>query len=130
MALNLSDINYFANNIYDIKPWSIAIRINHYYPLLVTNNGTVCGIRLGGHCDYVGFTLLLTDNVSGLQGMSKNNVWYNILPPNKSNVLIVNAGELIERGTNGYWLAAKHRVVQDNVNTKRSRVSIALFTGP
>lgn len=127
LALNISDIDYFANKIYDLKPWSIAIRINHYYELSNDGVNSKCGMRLGAHCDYVGFTLLLTDQISGLQGMNKNGEWYNIPSPTKKNVLIVNAGEMIERGTNKVWLAAKHRVSQD---INEERISIALFTGP
>ncbi len=131
LALNISDINYFEDNVYNMKPWSIAMRINHYYQLLDNKHDhkrdKQCGIRLGAHCDYVGFTLLLTDKISGLQGMDKNGEWYDILSPNDENIFIVNAGEMIERGTNGLWLAAKHRVIQ---NTNSERISVALFSGP
>ena len=125
LALNVSDIDYFEKNIYNIKPWCIGIRLNHYYQL--SDDNPQCGMRLGAHCDYVGFTLLLSDRVSGLQGMDKNGKWYDIPPPKTKNTFIVNAGELIERGTNKIWLAAKHRVIQ---NTNLERISIALFTGP
>lgn len=83
----------------------------------------------GAHKDYGGFTILAQDDstVQGSLQIFKDNEWF-VVPPKKSHLLI-NAGELIERWTNGVYKSPLHRVALAP-NRTDSRLSIVYFSGP
>jgi isopenicillin N synthase-like dioxygenase len=97
------------------------------------------GNRCKEHSDYGTITLLLTDGVSGLEAFH-NNQWLEV--PHAPGALVVNAGSLLERWTNGQCLATLHRVagpasldsttpphiLRNAINTDRT--SIAFFADP
>lgn len=103
-------------------------------------------LRYGEHTDYTGFTFLWRSADNGLQCLDTRarNVksdeplqdrWLDIPVLKKhQNALIVNAGDLIQRWTNNYWISNIHRVLaqpgsgDDEVEAKP--ISAVYFTGP
>jgi len=80
---------------------------------------------VGAHKDGGLLTLLLQDQVGGLQVQTANG-WLDV-PPRK-NAFVVNIGEMLELATNGYLRANVHRVVSPQAGV--SRYSIAYFFSP
>ena len=125
-ALNL-DSNYFTEIC---EKMQYFLRLAYYPPTKMTVS-TEEALRYGAHTDYGGFTLLKTDDYKRVgKGHSLevayNDTWLPVVSP--ENSLILNAGDLIERWTNGVWKSATHRVV--NTNLDNERLSMVFFTSP
>ena len=107
--------------------------------------------RYGEHTDYTGFTFLWRSSDNGLQCFNTSgdfnsgdihadlgrNQWINILTLKEHpDALIVNAGDLIQRWTNDYWISNIHRVLGNGRNEEADQenvsgpISIVFFTGP
>ena len=102
----------------------------------------------GEHTDYTGFTFLWRSNENGLQCLDPTNNEHEIYAESKTtwlnvpilrgyeDAIVINAGDLIERWTNSYWISNVHRVIgQDRSYIGRSSfgagpISIVHFTGP
>ena len=80
---------------------------------------------VGAHKDGGLLTLLLQDDVGGLQVLGPNG-WIDV-PPRK-NAFVTNIGEMLELATNGYLRANVHRVVSPSNGA--DRYSIAYFFTP
>eukprot|EP00850_Spirogloea_muscicola_P004254 SM000018S03619 [mRNA] locus=s18:296361:299706:+ [translate_table: standard] len=82
----------------------------------------------GAHTDYGMLTLLLTDDVSGLQICKEKaevpQLWEDVKP--LPGALIVNLGDMLERWTNNRFRSTLHRVV----NPGKERYSIPFFFEP
>jgi isopenicillin N synthase-like dioxygenase len=65
-------------------------------------------MRLGAHTDYGVLTLLLADEIPGLQ-VRRDGAWHDVVPPR--GTLIGNIGDLLARWTNDRWRSTLHRVV-------------------
>ena len=81
---------------------------------------------VGAHKDGGLLTLLLQDDVGGLQVLNSDGQWLDV-PPVK-NAFVVNIGEMLELATNGYLRANVHRVVSPGPGVER--YSIAYFFSP
>jgi len=92
--------------------------------------------RLGAHSDYMSFTILKCDEVSGLEVAYNQHSWGppNFLPqfekwvpvnPAK-DAFVINAGDFMSYWTNGYWKSNFHQVV----TRPERRMSMVFFTGP
>ena len=68
----------------------------------------------GAHSDYGFITLLLTNEVPGLQ-ILYNDEWVPVPP--KKNAFVVNIGDMLERWTNGRYRSTVHRVVMQPTTT-------------
>jgi isopenicillin N synthase-like dioxygenase len=79
---------------------------------------------VGAHKDSELLTLLLQDDVGGLQVETAQG-WIDVLP--RPGTFVVNIGELLELASDGYLRATLHRVVAPPHGTER--VSIAFFLG-
>jgi isopenicillin N synthase-like dioxygenase len=79
----------------------------------------------GAHADYGMLTLLLTDDVPGLQINVDGDGW-NDVPPRRG-AFIVNLGAMLERWSNGAFRATVHRVVS---TSGRERYSVPFFFEP
>lgn len=134
------------------------LRIARYLP--VANGQEGKQMRYGEHTDYTGFTFLWRDSDNGLQCLNTGgsvspdcigdgshgdrliptpaeNNWIDIPILGKDkDALIVNAGDLIQRWTNDYWISNVHRVLGSGYcndagpGKARGPISIVFFTGP
>ena len=95
-----------------------------HYPSADLNKGLDQGV--GAHKDAGILTLLLQDQVGGLQVLSKQDGW--IEAPYVEGAFIVNIGEILELATNGYLVANMHQVVSPKAHV--DRYSIAYFITP
>lgn len=112
------------------------LRIARYLPVTQAQAGRQ--MRYGEHTDYTGFTFLWRSADNGLQcqhpDISTNN-WIDIpIPSMHKDALIVNAGDLIQRWTNDYWVSNVHRVINHeskiDAEDAKGPLSIVYFTGP
>lgn len=78
------------------------------------------------HVDFSWITLLIQDDAGGLDIRTPDGEWLPV--PSIPGTLIVNAGEILEFATGGYYKATPHRVV--NRSQTRSRVSLPFFLNP
>ncbi|MFF5975558.1 isopenicillin N synthase family dioxygenase [Streptomyces sp. NPDC012769] len=81
---------------------------------------------VGAHKDYGFLTLLLQDQVGGLQVEREDGVFHDVPP--LPGAFVVNLGELLEVATNGYLVATHHRVVSPPGATER--YSVPFFYNP
>ncbi|MEV5505368.1 isopenicillin N synthase family dioxygenase [Streptomyces orinoci] len=84
------------------------------------------GQGVGAHKDYGFLTLLLQDQVGGLQVEGPDGSFLDVPP--LPGAFVVNLGELLEVATNGYLKATNHRVVSPPGN--RERFSVPFFYNP
>ncbi len=83
-------------------------------------------LRMGGHTDYGVLTVLLADDVPGLE-VQRDGVWEPVdMPPGS---LMINLGDMLARWTNDRWVSTLHRVVPPPVgsNGTARRRSFARF---
>ncbi len=118
LALNLDEYfftQHFSNHV-------TALRMIHYPPRPneTHDNGA------GAHTDYGCITLLLQDDVGGLQVKSRDGIWLDATPIAGS--LVVNIGDLMQRWTNDDYVSTFHRVSASNKNTHR--YSFPFFVEP
>lgn len=66
-------------------------------------------MRLGAHTDYGILTLLMADPIPGLQVLTKDRGWLDVLPLEEAFVL--NIGDALAVWTNDEWQSTLHRVV-------------------
>jgi len=108
---------FFAENYFENQ--SSIVRFLRYPP----SNGKDLGC--GAHSDYGILTLLLQDDIGGLQ-ILYNGKWIEV-PPIKDS-FVINVGDCVEYITNGKFKATKHRVI--NNSTTKERYVVALFHEP
>jgi isopenicillin N synthase-like dioxygenase len=83
------------------------------------------GHGVGTHKDSGFLTLLLQDEIPGLEAQANDNTWYRVDPLPGS--LVVNTGELLQLVTHNYFIATPHRVIN---TAERERYSSAFFYSP
>jgi isopenicillin N synthase-like dioxygenase len=83
-------------------------------------------MRMGAHTDYGTLTILLADDVPGLQVL-RDGTWHDVAIPPGS--FICNLGDLLERWTNDRWTSTMHRVTPPpaSVDGPVRRRSLARF---
>lgn len=114
------------------------MRLAHY-----VDDNSKDALRYGEHTDYQGFTFLWRNQSNGLQCASnlrhcierneEIEKWIDVpILQDDLHAVVVNAGDLIQRWTNDYWISNVHRVVKKNSKTSREKesLSIVFFTGP
>jgi isopenicillin N synthase-like dioxygenase len=84
------------------------------------------GQGVGAHKDYGFLTLLLQDDIGGLQVERSDGVFDDVPP--MPGAFVVNLGELLEVATDGYLKATNHRVVSPP--GARERFSVPFFYNP
>jgi isopenicillin N synthase-like dioxygenase len=100
-----------------------TLRLLHYPPQPA---GAAAGqIGAGEHTDYGNITLLLTDEVGGLEVKRRDGGW--IAAPYMPDAFICNIGDCLMRWTNDVYVSTPHRVVNRG---GRERYSVAFFLDP
>ncbi len=101
------------------KPLS-QLRLLHYPP----QTGTISEDQIGAaaHCDTGAFTILLQDDVGGLEVWSKEGEW--IVVPPVQHSFVINIGDMMKRWTNGRFASTPHRVIN---RYGKERYSIPFF---
>uniref|UniRef100_A0A0G4FIG0 Fe2OG dioxygenase domain-containing protein n=1 Tax=Chromera velia CCMP2878 TaxID=1169474 RepID=A0A0G4FIG0_9ALVE len=75
------------------------------------------------HTDATFITLLVEDQVGGLQAKARGDRWYEVR--SASGDIIVNTGNVLEERSEGFYPAVCHRVIRQNED--RTRVSMPFF---
>jgi len=110
---------------------SSTVRLNHYTvgdPVPVDERvglNDLGPIALGHHTDPGVLTLLLQDDVGGLQTLDRSGDWVDVPP--RPGTVVVNLGDVTQVRTNDRYRAAVHRVESLD---QRDRFSIPFFSNP
>jgi isopenicillin N synthase-like dioxygenase len=105
------------------------VRLN-YYPIkdpLADSSGdhqAAADLGIHHHTDAGGLTVLLQDQVSGLQ-VYRDGFWYDI--PTVEGAMVINTGDMMQVWSNDIYKAAIHRVLAMDT---RERYSIPFFFNP
>lgn len=87
--------------------------------------GAQAAIGAGEHTDYGSLTLLMTDEVGGLEVKRRDGGW--IAAPHIPGAFVCNVGDCLMRWTNDVYVSTPHRVVNRG---GRERYSVAFFLDP
>ncbi len=120
-------IDFFADYF---RREQYSLRLLHYPPTPASQISDSGQKRAGTHTDYNHMTMLLQEDVGGLQVLNAADQWIDVTP--RRDAIVVNTGDLLERWSNGLFRSTVHRVVQpENANeTLPSRYSMAYFLKP
>jgi isopenicillin N synthase-like dioxygenase len=95
------------------QPAASEVRLNHYPAINSSEIFDGSTARIWPHTDFGIITLLLTDDVGGLEfEESHKSGKFVPVPQGKRNELIINVADTLERWTNGTLKAGMHRVMQ------------------
>uniref|UniRef100_A0A0D6QSZ2 Fe2OG dioxygenase domain-containing protein n=1 Tax=Araucaria cunninghamii TaxID=56994 RepID=A0A0D6QSZ2_ARACU len=97
------------------------LRLNHYSRCPVPH----LALGVGRHKDAGALTVLLQDDVEGLQVKKKDGEWLTVKPV--PGAFIINVGDCIQVWSNDKYESVEHRVV---VNDKEERFSVPFFFTP
>jgi isopenicillin N synthase-like dioxygenase len=103
---------------------NVTLRFLHYPRNLDARTASQLGA--GAHTDYGSITLLFQDDVGGLELRDASDVWRGAPPI--PGAIVVNAGDLMERWTNGRYRSTLHRV--SRITGPVDRYAIAMFVDP
>ncbi|HMR42382.1 MAG TPA: 2-oxoglutarate and iron-dependent oxygenase domain-containing protein [Saprospiraceae bacterium] len=120
--LNLPE-DYFDKNIH--KGNSI-LRAIHYPPI---TQEPASAIRAEQHEDINLITLLVGASAGGLQLLTMENEWNDIVP--EEDEIVINVGDMLQRLTNNYLKSTTHRVINPpREEWHKPRLSIPFFLHP
>ena len=100
-----------------------TLRLLNYPPMPAAVETAQLGA--GEHTDYGNITLLMTDEVGGLEVRARDGAW--IKAPVIPHAFVCNIGDSLMRWTNDIYVSTPHRVVNP---AGRARNSIAFFLDP
>ncbi|SHO65652.1 Isopenicillin N synthase [Pseudoxanthobacter soli DSM 19599] len=100
-----------------------TLRLLHYPPQPASTAPGQLGA--GEHTDYGNLTLLLTDEVGGLEVRRRDGGW--IAAPSIEGAFVCNIGDCLMRWTNDVYVSTPHRVVNAE---GRERYSVPFFLDP
>lgn len=98
-----------------------------YYPPITQE--PLSAIRAEQHEDINLITLLVGASAGGLQVLSLDNEWLNVVP--EHDEIVINVGDMLQRLTNNYLKSTTHRVVNPpKAQWHKPRLSIPFFLHP
>ena len=102
----------------------VTTRLLHYPPQPTVGTGNQIGA--GAHTDWGMITMLLQDDVGGLEVRNSDGQW--VKAPPIPGTFVVNLGDMVPVLTRGLYRSNMHRVL--NTSPDRHRYSIATFFDP
>ncbi|MEZ5534019.1 MAG: 2OG-Fe(II) oxygenase family protein [Thiolinea sp.] len=103
------------------------LRVLHYPPL--QGDEPEGAIRAAAHEDINLLTILPAANTPGLQVLDRDGKWLDV--PCDFGLLIVNAGDMLQEASGGYFKSTTHRVINPSLTQpNESRISLPLFLHP
>jgi isopenicillin N synthase-like dioxygenase len=99
------------------------LRLLHYPPRPPELDEKVMGARV--HTDTGAFTILLQDQVGGLEVQNADGEWVAATP--MGGAFVVNVGDMLQNWTNGRFISIKHRVIN---RSGKERYSVPYFLNP
>ncbi|CAF0789244.1 unnamed protein product [Rotaria sp. Silwood1] len=119
------DANFFDKNYFLNEP-TCLFRIFNYPASFCQQKGNENLWGVGEHTDYGMLTILLQDDIGGLQVKINHDKW--IDAPPIPNTFICNIGDMLDRMTGGYYRSTPHRV--RNLSPSHDRLSFPFFLDP
>lgn len=120
--LNL-DTDYFDHFT---KGGNSILRSIHYPPITIEPDSA---IRAEQHEDINLITLLVGASAGGLQLLTMEDEWVDVVP--EENEIVINVGDMLQRLTNNYLKSTTHRVVNPpREEWHKPRLSIPFFLHP
>ncbi|KAL8632085.1 hypothetical protein Q9189_002228 [Teloschistes chrysophthalmus] len=115
-----------------VKQGDNTLRLLHY-PGVPPGAFADGRVRAGLHSDYGSVTFLFQDNRGGLQVERKDGSFADVTPI--EGTIVLNAGDLLSRWSNGMIRSTRHRVVEpplkmDSQGSYPPRYSVAYFCNP
>jgi isopenicillin N synthase-like dioxygenase len=118
----------FLRQRHDIGESNI-LRVLHYPPLTDLHTVIPGQLRAGAHTDSGTHTLLLQDQIGGLEVQHRDGAW--IPAPSVPQAVLINSGDLLARWTNDIFCSTRHRVMLPlKAGQNRSRYSLVFFCHP
>lgn len=104
-----------------------VMRANNYVRPRAAPDPLPGQMRMGAHTDYGTCTILLADDVPGLEILGPDGAWHGVRP--RPGCFVVNLGDLLAEWTNDRWRSTLHRVVPPPaaVDGPARRRSVAFF---
>jgi len=127
-VLRLDDVEFFTKS--HSEAWN-TLRLLHYPPTKEVLRSEDMGMmRAGAHSDYGTFTILIQDDIGGLEVFDRFLQNWVPVPP-KPNTVLVNTADLLMRWSNDRMVSTLHRVAPaKGADSMRSRYSIPYFVNP
>ena len=124
IALHLGlDQDYFTDKIHN---GNSILRSIHYPPI---TREPESAIRAEQHEDINLITLLVGASAGGLQILTSDGEWIDVVP--EENEIVINVGDMLQRLTNNYLKSTTHRVVNPPKESWHvPRLSIPFFLHP
>lgn len=104
-----------------IREGDCLMRAIHY-----PANAPANSIWAGAHTDIDFFTILPRSTARGLQVLSKEGIWIDVVVPD--GAFVINCGDMLENLTNGHFKSSVHRVVDSGNGGER--YSVVFFVHP
>jgi len=103
------------------------LRVLHYPPLDGTEDAAA--IRAAAHEDINLLTVLPVSDQAGLQVQDTGGRWIDV--SSRRGDIVINAGDMLQEASNGYFPSTTHRVVNPGAGVENvSRISIPFFLTP
>jgi isopenicillin N synthase-like dioxygenase len=136
LALNLDEC-FFDDKV--DKPYTTLRLLN--YPEFESDTDSASDVvttRNAEHTDYGTLTILWSSDSRGLQALSRQGEWIDVVAPimdiskddDDDVVFIINIGDLMMNWTNDKWVSTLHRVVAHPETHGRRRSSMPFFHNP